>query len=266
MSQQETGQRGHPSGGMDEEFAAGLRGELVKQVSQTKRVPARHRRLAIGAGLGLGVAVVGGGAVAVATGLIPALLGGGTEVTPLTEAKSDYFVGSGGLDLGEPPEGATGVSVTFNCLSRGEFVFDDGAKAICYNSDVGSSATGHVLDLSAIDDNRVTMTTSPEAQWTMTAYYVHERLTDWHVNEHGQTYGVMNERGTPDLVAVIATNGREGYVLGTELDGATGVTAARDFTSPEDALAWQEERKGKVFILPVYESDGVTEIGEFVIG
>jgi len=74
-----------------------------------------------------------------------------------------------------------------------------------------------------------------------------------------------NPNGIPDLIAVVATNGLQGYVHRAELEEADGTAAAREFTSPEDAIRWQEERAGKTFTVPVYEADGTTQIGEFVI-
>ena len=87
-------------------------------------------------------------------------------------------------------------------------------------------------------------------------------------NKNGQTYGstgnVMVE-DYPDLVGVIATNGKEGYVY------------KEDFVdeyvpqSPEEAVEYMEVLKelndqGIYFqVVPVYGSDGETVIGEFEI-
>ena len=87
-------------------------------------------------------------------------------------------------------------------------------------------------------------------------------------NKNGQTYGstgnVMVE-DYPDLVGVIATNGKEGYVY------------KEDFVdeyipqSPEEAVEYMEVLKklndqGIYFqVVPVYNSDGETLIGEFEI-
>ncbi|MFT4213233.1 MAG: hypothetical protein QM622_00430 [Microbacterium sp.] len=51
----------------------------------------------------------------------------------------------------------------------------------------------------------------------------------------------------------------------TELEDADGTAAARSFTSPQDALDRQEEEVGKEHRIPVYELDGTTVIGEFLI-
>lgn len=243
---------------LNEEFATALRPELVARAS--RQTGARRRRgIFLGAGIGAVVALAGG-AAAVATGVV--VLGGGTEVTQLGDVRAGSFTGTGGLDLGMPPEGTTGVSISFTCLSSGVFTFDDGAETSCSSPGEGSPTT-YVLDVNSIEGTRVTVSTTPKAQWSLTASYVNERITEWNVNGNGQTYGIENEFGSPDLIAAVATNGRPGYVTRTELDEATGATAARAFKSPEEALAWQEERRGKIFEIPVYESDGVTQIGTF---
>lgn len=37
------------------------------------------------------------------------------------------------------------------------------------------------------------------------------------------------------------------------------------FDSPADALAWQEQMAGRTIVVPVYEADGKTRIGDFVL-
>lgn len=85
----------------------------------------------------------------------------------------------------------------------------------------------------------------------------------YQVNDSGQTYGVIGEGAEPDLIGVYATNGKQGYVLKSELDAASGHPS--QFKSPEEALAWQEEFGYDDRSIPVYEPDGKTVIGEFVI-
>lgn len=81
----------------------------------------------------------------------------------------------------------------------------------------------------------------------------------WPMNSRGQTYGITTDNQEPDLVRVVATNNKVGYSLRTELNGPTP-------SSPEEALRWQAEQAGKSRVIPVYESDGVTQIGVFRIG
>jgi len=45
------------------------------------------------------------------------------------------------------------------------------------------------------------------------------------VNANGQTYGVSNQQGTPDLIAVVVDQGKtQGYVEQRELNCASAVT------------------------------------------
>ena len=68
------------------------------------------------------------------------------------------------------------------------------------------------------------------------------------------TYGVANDNGTPDLIAAIATNGRTGYVY------------ARDLEQPAPTTLQLGTPPGETRTIPVYTSDGQTEIGPFLIG
>jgi hypothetical protein len=81
----------------------------------------------------------------------------------------------------------------------------------------------------------------------------------WPINARGQTYGIAVGYLEADLVRVVATNNKVGYSLRAELDGPKP-------SSPEEALRWQAEQAGKSRVVPVYESDGVTQIGVFSIG
>jgi hypothetical protein len=215
--------------------------------------------------MGAALAIVAGGTVAAAaSGLFT--LPGGTEVTSLGATRSVTAVGTGSLDLGHRPEGATGVALSFTCLTPGTFTFDDGAGVACTTMDDTAHATTYVVPLDAIDGEEVTVTSAPEAAWTLTAGYVNAQQTDWETNQSGETFGVINGDGEPDLIAVIATNGRPGYVRRADLEEANGTTVAKSFGSPQDALQWQEQNAGRVAHISVYESDGKTLIGEFRVG
>ncbi len=82
-------------------------------------------------------------------------------------------------------------------------------------------------------------------------------------NEAGETYGslvvthsVIEEyvKRPPDLIAVVATNGREGYVKKTDFISDSP-------RNPKEALEQQSSNADKT--IPVYKTDGVTVIGEF---
>ncbi|WP_325002799.1 hypothetical protein [Intrasporangium sp.] len=84
-------------------------------------------------------------------------------------------------------------------------------------------------------------------------------------NARGQTFGsalaAASPNEEPDLIQAVATNGRTGYVLRAELDAAAGA----NFQSPQEALAWQTANEGKNSVVTVYEADGVTKVGVFVM-
>ena len=79
------------------------------------------------------------------------------------------------------------------------------------------------------------------------------------VNENGETYGDFAFRSRlgylPDLVAVNATNGASGYYRVSDLEIPK---------TPEEVPAYLEKWQGGRMI-PVYESDGVTVVGEYEI-
>ncbi|MFT4281506.1 hypothetical protein [Microbacterium sp.] len=85
-------------------------------------------------------------------------------------------------------------------------------------------------------------------------------------NSAGLTYGsaavASSPNNEPDLIQAETTDGRTGYVLKVELDRATG---SLPFDSPADALRWQETEGVQDRTIPVYEEDGKTVIGEFLI-
>ncbi len=90
-------------------------------------------------------------------------------------------------------------------------------------------------------------------------------------NASGLTYGsaaaaAPHPENEPDLILVVSNEGSEGYVYKTDLDEATGSTAASTFRSPDDALAWQEDRiKQGPVVISVYQEDGQVRIGTFTI-
>lgn len=93
---------------------------------------------------------------------------------------------------------------------------------------------------------------------------------DYKVNASGLTFGsaatASSPEKEPDLIEVVATNGVVGYVYKKDLDAANGTEAARTFTSPEQALEWQRTAAQTLpAIVRVFESDGETVVGEFVV-
>lgn len=87
----------------------------------------------------------------------------------------------------------------------------------------------------------------------------------WPTNARGLTYGsslfAESPDDEPDLILAYAEDGQLGYVYRDELNGPMP-------SSPEEALAQQaamlaEYPDGRS--IPVYEADGLTKIGVFVV-
>ena len=239
-------------------FSAALRAALVEHVAQGRRVR-RRRRVWLGLGMLAGIGLVGGGAVATGLWWQP-----GADVDkPLTAAVTVTRTGSAVVELGQPPAGANSISLTLTCLTPGVFTYTDGASMSCEKSDLtGRSGTSWYTMALAAGQHTTSIRTSEDVRWTLSVAYVDREPTGWATNNSGHTYGVANDHGTPDLVAVIATDGTPGYAFASDLAVAEGPT----FTSPADALAWQNAHHGDAASVPVYKSDGKTVVGEFRVG
>lgn len=239
---------------MDPVVADALRARLVQHVRDG--VTARRRRWVVGAA---GVALVGGGVgVAVAQGVLT--LPGADRVADLGGTVEVTRTGTATVDLGKPPAAATSVELTLTCLTAGTFTFADGASMICSTQDVaaGRGVALYTLPVKPGDPTTTIQADPSDARWTLTTTYTQHVPTDWATNAAGQTYGIVNEHGEPDLIAVVATNGVEGYVLRDEFHGPLP-------SSPEEALRWQAEDVGQTHTIGVYASDGTTRVGSFVV-
>jgi hypothetical protein len=93
----------------------------------------------------------------------------------------------------------------------------------------------------------------------LAATYSTVTTTGWGINADGRTYGVQNKDGMPDLLAAIATNGASGYVYSDELQRAD---ASGLPTTPSEAV---NGHRHVATTIAVYESDGRTVVGEFVV-
>lgn len=85
-------------------------------------------------------------------------------------------------------------------------------------------------------------------------------------NDNGETYGTYIDKGDgeweePDLMAVVGLNDVEGYVRKVDL-----YDEENQPNNPEEAIAYMKKReKEGPRIIPVYEKDGKTVIGEYRI-
>ncbi|HWE66771.1 MAG TPA: hypothetical protein VG298_09015 [Acidimicrobiales bacterium] len=152
-------------------------------------------------------------------------------------------------------------------MSVATYQFPDGSSLSCSQADIshpGPQGCGasEVVPLPA-GQHTMTITTSASASWKLRAAYVNQVITPLKTNAHGQTYGVLNKGHSPDLISVAFDRGRRsGYVKATDLNCASG----GDMRNPAQALARQRAITGRSVSIPVYESNGTTKIGTFIVG
>lgn len=247
---------------MDPAFAEGLRASLVDQVNASS--PARAPRPAWWVGLGAfaGIGLLGGVGAA-AAGLFSEP--GSDVVTDVQETITATYTGTQLLEVGDAPIGATHIRIDLTCLSPGTVYWPDGGSMVCRTGDEGSSGAGS-FPLSPGQASLEIRADDPGMSYEAKTTYENRTQTEWAVNDSGDTYGAANDNGEPDLISVITTDGRRGYVYSDELNEASGMTALDEASGPAEALAWQQARAGTVALIPAYESDGETAIGQFEAG
>ncbi|MDQ1075697.1 MULTISPECIES: hypothetical protein [Microbacterium] len=245
---------------IDPVFRAGLHRQLVAQT----KLPQRRSRAKLFVIAGAGAIVLAAGATAATAELWT--LPGGMAVSELGAPVTAEGTGDGMLSLPPRPDAANHVRLELRCLTPGTFTFPAGSVT-CTADDFVAHPDGAVswidVPLDAVGAEVVVSSDAGE-RWRLTATYLDAEPVPLAVNDRGQTYGSAGAGEEPDLIAVVATNGRQGYVDADELADATG--SSQNFTSPEEALRWQEERAGRAVVVPVYLSDGVTRVGDFVVG
>lgn len=232
---------------MDTEFARAVRAEITAIGGKTSRLQ-RHQRRARALTLSIGAVALVGATTGAA--VIVNNLPGTTTVSPLGTIVAATHTGTASIDLGPAPANAAVVVIDLKCVS------DSGQLSVALDRKGTSGAdrmgadcalarhTIHITDglLPAPGTSAITITATPGTSWKATAQYATSATTAWGVNAQGQSYGVPNGNGLPDLEAAQATNGRQGYVFTKEL-----MTMERDT------------------YINVYESDGTTVIGKFTI-
>lgn len=229
---------------MDTRFTSSLRSALIEHASKE---PRRRRARVFGVVAAM-LALPAAGGIAYAAGV---LLPGQPVVSTYGDPVAGEYTGSVTIELGDRPDGATQVSIEFRCLTAGSFTFADGARILCSDDDARRNASGSSLvtsyevDLEAGATSTAVTVRPADARWSAVSQYASSRASSWGTNANGQTFGVQNDAGLPDLVAVWASNGQSGYAYATEL-------------FPEDGQYVSAT-------IPVYESDGQTVIGSYDI-
>jgi hypothetical protein len=240
----------------------------LSEVPSTKpwRLLGRWRHTGIVIGLGVGLSV--GGGVAVATGVFSQQQPGAPSDTQLGHVVIVSRSGTATIDLGPAPQRATDVSLTLTGLNVGIFHFPDGSSLGCSQSDLSQVPYGcqaiEVVPLQS-GQHTVTITTSTGSSWKLQAMYINRVITPWRTNALGETYGMPNVHGFPDLIAVSFDNGKgAGFVKSTDMNCA--MSGGPPPTSPTQALARQKALDGRSVSVPVYKSDGKTNIGTYYVG
>jgi hypothetical protein len=184
---------------------------------------------------------------------------GSAVVTALGQAAAATGSGTQTIGLTASPHGATRLDAVLTCLTAGTFTTDGGVLT-CTPADLGTITGAMSWSVSLTTSPlALTITAAAGLRWDLHATYVSATTTPWGINTRGQTYGVANASGTPDLVSAIATNGRSGYVEANQLSAATHAFTR---TSPADAATASPQQAS----IPVYEADGTTVIGRFSVG
>lgn len=193
-------------------------------------------------------------------------LPGTTRAIDVSRPVAVTGTGTSNVELGSRPDGATAANVSVVCLTAGRIVYPDGASITCdapaSKSETADprSANYTLIDL-APGQTSLRFRAKAGVGWKVVANYVRTETSEWGVNAKGETFGVPRHGKSPDLIAVVTTDGKQGYAYVRDLDGRWPVP-----TSPADALAQQEANEGQPRSVPVYESDGETAIGEYAVG
>jgi hypothetical protein len=181
---------------------------------------------------------------------------GAPRVIDLSQPRTTEGTGTETVQLGPRPRDATAVSIELTCLSARAYRWPDGGSLECDAADAAQADAGPTAEMQrdlVPGDTTIVITGSPGTRWRIETTYVRSEPTDWATNANGQTYGTIKPDGSrPDLMLAYARNGRIGYVdiRDLEADRPTSLTEPPVTTARS---------------IPVYESDGETVIGEFVI-
>jgi hypothetical protein len=267
--------------------SAAIRQELVAAVETNTRKPlaSNVRRWIPTLGV-LAAGMLVGGAVSAAAltmgspnpgaDAVPGLLPGQPVVTELGQVATLVVSESTSLPLLNVPENATHLRVTVTCLSEGltKWGFDpegNNPGMGCSEDDIGEYGAWYDFALTA--SAALYIDVSPGAESRISYQYLHLTETAWGVNDAGETYGVPKQGlGNADLVVAVGkdADGNEvsGYLRTSDLN-AFGPDWPDQPSSPEEAIRWQEERDRLYpngWDIPLYESDGRTQIGTSHVG
>ena len=229
------------------------------------------------AAFGLAGAITGGVVSAAASDLFWPNPGPGGLGAPIVSVLEDGFTaagtGSEEIPIPKAPAGATHLQVIFTCGSGGSFTWGtdpvNNPGSSCSAAEIGSRQASASYDF-PLTANTTTffIDTGSENSWQTSARFLGKQPTVYGTNANGETYGVAGEGAEqPDLIAAsgVDPNGQrvDGYARKVDLDAFSPDHPTLP-SNPEEALAWQLERDQKYpdgWDIPIYSSDGITQIG-----
>jgi hypothetical protein len=234
---------------MDPTLAHAVRAELTAIGTTHSRLQRHQRRVRI---LAVGIGIVAIAGVTTAAAIVVNNLQGSTTVVPIGGISTATHTGTGTVDLGPAPADAGAVILRVTCLNQQGTVSIEtkpqnpgsaGDFLTIYCD--GRTTPVHITDglLPKPGSTTITITADPGTKWKATAEYASSSTSAWGVNSRGQTFGLCNHNGCPDLMAAQVVNGEEAYVNTKEFDTFEGSG-----------------------YIKVYKSDGTTVVGRFAIG
>lgn len=240
---------------------------LFVRLRKRQRHPRRRRVLLGIGGFTLAAVLVGGGGAVAGVWHLP-----GQPIDAVTSGWTTIEgTGPTVVDLGTAPAGSTWLSLRFSCQSAGhlELTLGGGTSVgtdctAAMAADDWSSSGSPTFALEP-GDPELTVTADPGMRWSTDYRFLARQWSPWKTNARGQTYGVSNELGDPDLRAVEDLDGNIAYIE-SKVDREWPSDAPTNGSSQAEYDAYNAKHANDVRSIPAYESDGVTVIGEWVTG
>jgi hypothetical protein len=253
---------------MSDSFTDAFRRALITHIDAPSRARRRHRRWVLGSAIAA-LTLLASTATAAATGVL--VLPGSTQVTRVSSFVTGTYAGTKTVHLGPAPDEANGIVVSLHCLTPGYLGLPGGAGVACKADDLGGSESqaGFVYDvipLTDASDGALIVTAPLDSNWTILAAYATSSSSEWARNENGESFGAISETGPPDLIAVKNADGETGYIRRTDLERAVGTLVVKSATGPTGDTTDVSADAATSSSIPLYDSDGTTQIGEFTHG
>lgn len=249
---------------LDDTFAGALREGLIRHVRTS-----RGRRRTMPVVLTTLAALVIGGSIAYAS------RAPGQLEKPLARPVIATHVGSAVVPLPPAPPEATHVRIILSCMTPGRCQMPGGGVSggdwstfdrpllqadslrLTNKPDDGNAQVLPPIDPS----DGLQVSAGPDVVWRIYAVYVDEYESEWFTNESEQTYGVPNNSGAPNLIAVWTDGGQLGYTPSDQLLGADAEPQFHSAVDVQNYISAPTERQR----LPVFTEDGETLVGYLTV-